>query len=207
MGAPVYADLNIQPRQRHPSFSELHVFTDTARTSGITIPQYLMRGKFTHLILRLCCLDLEVLYKPIKDYAFNSSAVLFGLWSTPQTSSFLPSVSHVGESIYLLRLVYSILRTQCRESFCVWPSSYHHAEIILSKKNFYLILWPIALPRSALLLSLAFTRFASISSEKHLTQRTSYTKVLMSYSGRFPRLDRFVHLGRLLNYLSLLLKP
>ena len=69
-------------------------------------------SRFTHLILRLCYLDLGLLCRhhpsclqylmqgrvpSIKVYASNSSAMLLGPWSILQTSSFLPSISHAGE--------------------------------------------------------------------------------------------------------------
>ena len=88
-------------------------------------------SRFTHLILRLCYLDLGALCSP----RLQSS----------------PSVFHAGESIYLSHLVHSILWNQCGgESFKVsyiWSGIYHHAENILSGKNFHLILWPIVLSR------------------------------------------------------------
>ena len=93
-----------------------------------------------HLIIRLCYLDLGLLCKPhpsclqylirgrvlpIKVYASDSSAILLGPWITLRTSSFLPSVSHAGESftyqVYvpdwfahlILRLYYLDLRVFC----------------------------------------------------------------------------------------------
>ena len=107
-------------------------------------------SRFTHLILRLRYLDLGLLCRshpsclqylmrgrvsPIKVYASDSTAMLFGPRTTLQTSSFLPSVSQQGRvpsikvyasnSSAMLLGPWSILQTS---SFL--PSISHAGEIL-----------------------------------------------------------------------------
>lgn len=88
--------------------------------------------RFTHLILRFCYLDFRLPFRsypsrfqylmqgsvsPIKVYSSDSTAMLLGPKTTPQTSFFLPLVSYAGKSHLSRDLIFSAFSILCGGEF------------------------------------------------------------------------------------------